>query len=658
MKILQKITVLVIVPAILQGYLFASQFFCSSTEEIQSAMQTVQPGDSIIISGGEYIGSDAGSGNLKACFYSGINGLASEPIVMMSADTSNRAKLCGEDIHNDYVLYITGNYWKVMDIDITTGRKGIMLDNAYNVEISKVNVYDIGEEGIHIRDGSSYCRVSGCKISNTGRLNPHYGEGIYVGSARSNWDNYNEYHSHTEITKCIIGPNVTAESIDIKEGTFATIVDSCTFQGEGISGENYADSFIDVKGNYNLITNCFGDRMGNENILDAIQTHQIVDGFGIDNLIHNNKFHLDSSGAYLLNASSGSAVVYDNQRIPEGNMYKGNYSGTPNFSPFIRVIRHLVNPTYATNDSIIIPFFALDLDGEVKRLEFYWNGLKISEDDTEPFEFISNSLEVGKHYIHAKAIDSQNNFTLSDTIEIEVLAESTDFYKIPIDSTRVSASADDGNIAVNTIDGDLNTRWSAEGDGQWLEFDLKQAYNLSSVKIAFYKGNQRVTYFDIETSADGVNWEKSIANGESSGLTNNLERFPLQNNNARYVKYIGHRNSSNDWNSLTEVEIWSSDSATTDIEKMRIPENFSLNQNYPNPFNSMTTITFEMTEREHIKLQIFDIHGRLVDILVEDERTAGYHSYQWDATGYSSGIYFCKLTTNNYSNMIKMIYLK
>jgi len=72
----------------------------------------------------------------------------------------------------------------------------------------------------------------------------------------------------------------------------------------------------------------------------------------------------------------------------------------------------------------------------------------------------------------------------------------------------------------------------------------------------------------------------------------------------------------------------------------------------------MTTITFEMTEREHIKLQVFDLHRHLVDLLVEDERKAGYHKYKWDPSGYSSGIYFCRLTTNNYSKTIKMVYLK
>src|SRR5262245_36864408 len=56
--------------------------------------------------------------------------------------------------------------------------------------------------------------------------------------------------------------------------------------------------------------------------------------------------------------------------------------------------------------------------------------------------------------------------------------------QVPVVS--VSASADDGNIPANTVDGSLATRWSASGDGQWIRFDLGSATNVASVKIAWY----------------------------------------------------------------------------------------------------------------------------------------------------------------------------
>ena len=67
----------------------------------------------------------------------------------------------------------------------------------------------------------------------------------------------------------------------------------------------------------------------------------------------------------------------------------------------------------------------------------------------------------------------------------------------------VTASGDDGNGPRNTIDGDTATRWSAHGDGQWIQWDLGSVQSLSQVRIAFYKGNSRINTFDIEVS-DGA----------------------------------------------------------------------------------------------------------------------------------------------------------
>ncbi|RME75666.1 MAG: discoidin domain-containing protein, partial [Chloroflexi bacterium] len=119
----------------------------------------------------------------------------------------------------------------------------------------------------------------------------------------------------------------------------------------------------------------------------------------------------------------------------------------------------------------------------------------------------------------------------------------------------VTASSDDGNVPANTLDGDLNTRWSAQGDGQWIQFDLGKVKTVSHLRIAFYKGDQRTTGFDIELSTDGESWTQ-VYSGQSSGSTTEPELFDFDDTPARYVRIIGHGNSKNDWNSLTEVEVY------------------------------------------------------------------------------------------------------
>jgi hypothetical protein len=121
--------------------------------------------------------------------------------------------------------------------------------------------------------------------------------------------------------------------------------------------------------------------------------------------------------------------------------------------------------------------------------------------------------------------------------------------------SSVSASGDDGNVPANTLDGNLSTRWSAEGDGQWIKYDLGSMVTVNRVQIAFYLGDQRTQAFDIQVSADGSSWA-TVFSGHSSGTTTGLQSFDFPNVSARYVRIVGHGNSQNDWNSLTEVAIW------------------------------------------------------------------------------------------------------
>jgi len=127
--------------------------------------------------------------------------------------------------------------------------------------------------------------------------------------------------------------------------------------------------------------------------------------------------------------------------------------------------------------------------------------------------------------------------------------------RLPVVS--VLASADDGNVAANTLDGSLSTRWSALGDGQWIRFDLGATQTVGSVKIAWYNGNQRRSSFDLQTSDDGTSWT-TVYNGQSSGSTLALEDYPTVEKAGRYVRVLGHGNSESLWNSISEVEIYTS----------------------------------------------------------------------------------------------------
>jgi F5/8 type C domain-containing protein len=125
----------------------------------------------------------------------------------------------------------------------------------------------------------------------------------------------------------------------------------------------------------------------------------------------------------------------------------------------------------------------------------------------------------------------------------------------------VTASTHDGNVPGNTVDNNLATRWSAQGDGQWIAYDLGSVRTVGYVRIAVYQGNQRRNVFDLQTSNNASTWT-TVWSAESSGTTTQEQTYDFPDVQARYVRYLGHENNRNDWNSLTEVSIFATPSTT------------------------------------------------------------------------------------------------
>jgi hypothetical protein len=122
-------------------------------------------------------------------------------------------------------------------------------------------------------------------------------------------------------------------------------------------------------------------------------------------------------------------------------------------------------------------------------------------------------------------------------------------------AAAVTASTHDGNLPGNTVDNNLGTRWSASGDGQWIRFDLGAPVAVSQVKVALYSGNVRRSRFDVQLSSNGTTWD-TVWSGESSGATTQEETYDFPDATAQYVRYLGHENSVNAWNSVTEFSIF------------------------------------------------------------------------------------------------------
>ncbi|AUC74935.1 cellulase family glycosylhydrolase [Olleya sp. Bg11-27] len=298
---------------------------CNTIECIRNAMETAQAGDEIIIASGTYNFEDKikGAFNHNVYLYGSANGNSANPIILRGANAANPPVFNGLDYTDGYLISIEGDYWAIKDIAFTTGSKGIVLDNSNHSTLQNLIVHDIGEEAIHLRDGSSYNIVTSCNIYNTGRTQPGFGEGLYVGSDKAQHDTYQSACNDNTIENCVIGPNVTAEGVDIKEGTMNTIIRNCIFSAEGISGINSADAFINLKGAYGFVYGNTFNVDGSSVINTGIDFLDRGTGFntGYRNAIFNNTFNLGNRASEISTArkkqgSPEQTHVWDNIRNP------------------------------------------------------------------------------------------------------------------------------------------------------------------------------------------------------------------------------------------------------------------------------------------------------------------------------------------------------
>ena len=260
----------------------------ASVEELHKALSKAKAGHIIQVSPGIY---DYSQYERSSKFYGTADGNKNSPIIITAKDPNNPPILTGPNLEHNYVLHITGDYWIIENIKIAYSQKGIVLDNSNYSIIRNVEVYSTGAEAIAIRDGSSNCLVQKCYIHNTGLVTPGYGEGIYIGSSEST-TGY-EYKCNNNIIEGCIFRDIAAEPIDIKEYTTGQEVFGCIFYGDGISGENYAGSFIDIAGNDCYIHDNVGFRNQNKKVVAAFEVHRIVEGWGDGHKFINNAVYMD-----------------------------------------------------------------------------------------------------------------------------------------------------------------------------------------------------------------------------------------------------------------------------------------------------------------------------------------------------------------------------
>lgn len=192
---------------------------------------------------------------------------------------------------------------------------------------------------------------------------------------------------------------------------------------------------------------------------------------------------------------------------------------------------------------------------------------------------------------------------------------------------------------------------TTNGASSWNQISLGDTNTLNSIgfygqNTGFVCGNNSKMY---KTTNAGANW--SSLNIPVTGEVNLNSLTYFFPNTILVVGSLGliarSTNDGTDWSIIGIQQISS-----------EVPQNYTLSQNYPNPFNPITNFEFQIADFGFVSIKIFDLTGREVESLVNKNLNAGVYKIDWNASHYSSGVYFYRLEADGFAETKKMILVK
>lgn len=266
----------------------------TTAAELTAALGSAGPGAVIELADGVYEGR----------FVLSAQGTVDAPIVVRG---SPRAVLDGGDVSEGYTLHLDGTAHAVLEgFSVRGGQKGVVLDGATDVVMAGMDLSGTGMEVVHFRSGTTGSLLAESRVHDSGLDTPGFGEGVYVGSAKSNGQYADESGSDRSDDNMILGNEVfdtTSEPVDVKEGTTGTTVRGNFLDARKVTGAHYGDSAVDLKGNG-------ADVSGNRIVgaADGVQTHVQLDGWGNGNRVTGNVIDVPGTEVLVDPESSGTVV--------------------------------------------------------------------------------------------------------------------------------------------------------------------------------------------------------------------------------------------------------------------------------------------------------------------------------------------------------------
>ena len=155
--------------------------------------------------------------------------------------------------------------------------------------------------------------------------------------------------------------------------------------------------------------------------------------------------------------------------------------------------------------------------------------------------------------------------------------------------------------------------------------------------------------FDVERNSNGT-WSK-VGNVTGNGTSSSAINYSFTDRNVASGNY-GYRLKQIDFNGNFEYFNLSNE------VNVGVPAEFELSQNYPNPFNPSTQISFALPSDGKVSLKVYDMTGKEAMTLLNEVKTAGYYSVNFNASSLSSGVYFYTISANDFTATKKMMLIK
>lgn len=598
--------------------------------------------------------------NFDQVVYYGFNA----NIILSSGNTIYAGNRAGSQYYDGSVTYSTNGGLNWTQTSLNTSL------NIYDLYISGNSLYACGDSGVYVTTnaGSTWTKLhSGLPGKITVYSFRMNGTNLYIGTDKGIYMSSNSGSSWTDISNGLpkYKPYFAIELKDnilfaanYSRGIYKTANNGTNwYRCENGLNDLLINKFL-VYGSYIFaaslgggvyVTVNYGENWYPKNT--GFQGHCVYTMMNNGTMLYagtqGGGVYYSNNGSTWINLSSGmtSTIVYSIINV-NSSLYAGTYGGifksTNNGNNWYGVNNGLLDSVTLSLTSNGTSVFAGTQGGGLYRSDnwganWYKANNGITCDTVNTLAYLNNILLAGTRIkgVFRSTNGGQNWILCNNGITISYClsfcSKGTTIYAGSYSPPGLYSSTDNGNSWNNIMPGSSNYVLTSLTYNNAIVVGI---YGYNGGKI-FVSKNEGASWQDVSTISGYVPWKYTDI------------RSSLIYNGNYYLGTYGKSIYSVPFNQIGIRQISSS-----------IPDRFMLYQNYPNPFNPATKIKYQLTRKSNISLKVFDIRGKEVTALVNEMQPAGTYEVTFDGSSLNSGVYFYRLTSENFRETKKFILIK